>query len=253
MDEGRDSHETGGYADGKLPNLTHIMAIRTKVAENYAPFSEEAILHIRETFLQPRIDLLVKNLDTGEVSSKLAEMQKSLEPIRSPRQLTALFIIQKILRDMDWQLEKINVSVQTRQIDNAQAAGGFAIMCDFDRGILEVAESVLAAEDYLAHGDHTLAKKISAIGETVGLPTEEQANLYIGLGSYIKTYARILQQDPSGFTLVERAAQDVGTEENSVIEKYRVPVVKEFMVDGANAGVLIYKALYPKAQKILQE
>lgn len=110
----------------------------------------------------------------------------------------------------------------------------------------------MAAEDYLSDGDRTLAKEISARGEAVGLPTEEQANLYIALDSYAKTYAEILQQEPSGFTLVDRAAKDVETE-GETIQAYRVPVVKEFMIEGARAGALMYKKLYPKAQKILQQ
>lgn len=246
------AHETGRYPSGELPNLTRIVAIRTKLAENYAPFSVTDIFHIRKTFLQPSIDPLVKNFEEDKFLPKLAEMQKSLEPIRSPSQLTALFIIQNTLQNITSSIEQIDSSVQMSRVDHAQAAGNFVIMCDFHRGILEVVESILAAEDYLSHGDHTLAKEIGSRGEAVGLPTEEQANVYIALVSYIKTYAEILRQDPSGFTLVDRAAKDLETE-GETIETYRVPVVREFIIEGANAGALIYKALYPKAQKILQQ
>lgn len=180
MAEGNESQEIGGYPSGELPSLTYIMAIRTKLAENYAPFSEDAILRIRKTMLQPSIEPLVKALDRDEVPSKLAKMQKSLKPIRSPSQLTAQFITQDAFRIINSSLEKTNILVKQGDIDNPSAAGSFLIMCDFARGILEVAESLLAAEDYLSHGDRTLAKEISVIGEAVGLPTEEQANFYIG-------------------------------------------------------------------------
>lgn len=203
--------------------------------------------------MQPSIDFIVKNLHTDEMFSELAEIQESLEPIRSPRQLIALFIIKKAVRSTDAMIEQISSEVEMSKLDKAQACDSFVIASDFNRGIIEVADSVLAAEDYLAHGGHTLlAKKISAIGETVGLPTAEQANSYIVLGSYAKTYAEIVQQDPSGFTLVDRVAQDVETE-GEIIEAYGVPVIREFMIDGAKAGALIYKTLYPKAQKILQQ
>lgn len=129
MGVGHESQEFGGYSRQELSRI-RLMAIRTMLAENYAPFSEDDILQIRKNVLQPSMDSLIKSLGRDGVSSQLAETQKSLEPLRSPSQLTVQFIIQDAFRIINSSLENTNILVQQGKIDHPTAAGNFLILCD---------------------------------------------------------------------------------------------------------------------------
>ena len=73
-------------------NGVHTLGERAEIARKFHPFSSDMISFAVQTILPANRAFFLGFVESDEILSGLANIQKSLEPIRSPRLLSARFM-----------------------------------------------------------------------------------------------------------------------------------------------------------------
>ncbi|MBI4089262.1 MAG: hypothetical protein HY424_00985 [Candidatus Levybacteria bacterium] len=126
-----------------------------------------------------------------------------------------------------------------------QARDKFAYFYDTCVGIIEISSMLqLAEESIRGEVDASIAAKEDSTELFNALDPIGQVNAHLDMTKIARESRQLLEEDKTGFLLVDRKAQQI-------TEKFPFNP-KEWAVGGAQIGALIYKSLYPKAVEMLK-
>ncbi|MBI1982469.1 MAG: hypothetical protein HYY87_04220 [Candidatus Levybacteria bacterium] len=163
--------------------------------------------------------------------------------------LCALFLQRK--------LSEIPIAFMSEPPNNPYA---FSLFYDYltgissTTGVIEIAEKAIgetseqATKTIANHLD--FADKVAEALTTEGLALDRQINMFLGARRMRERFAKLLEQDPSGFILVDHIVDMLRPSLASNPSKSTSSCVPEFVAAGARLAQKTYKLIYPLTEII---
>lgn len=196
-------------------------------------------------------EITLTNIERFSVESWLSESREKIPlELQSSSFLTARYTTDSV-GSITTQLANINL--------NAGNYAGFVIWYDMSYGASQISGNIESAEmirksptdaENFIHEAVSLVEPIMHGHEA---DTAHHAGTYLYLRALIGSSMKLLEEDPSGFLLVDQLIEYVNDRDSKIPGRFASPGMQQIVSRGAALAAETYKSIYPQIDQLLMK
>lgn len=217
-----------------------LMTAREQVAENFAKPTAPEIDQALERVARPAQTRILGRVESDFV--QWANIVREGIPQISRPMLCSRFIFDALYK------RNLVQAAEAIRIGNISM---FSFSYDLSMGFMQISSAIPDAEKYIAgRSAEFFSKAVQATGKEYISSLSDQADAFIRLEQVDSDSARLLQQDPTGYTLLEsRVAQIRDWKLTGLIPPGLFDgLIPEFVLFGAESAHAVYHKIYPLSE-----
>lgn len=224
-----------------IHQLTDIlMTARVQVAKTFAKPTAPEINQVLNRVAKPAQTRILSRVGPDFV--QWASIVREGIPLISRPTLCSKFVYDALFR------RSFEQAAEAMRIGNIS---GFSYFYDVSAGFMKIASAIPTAEKYIAgHSAELFSTTVQAIGEEYISSLADQVDVFTKLQQMTAGNAKLLQQDPTGYALLESRVTQIrdwkltGLIPPGLFED----LIPEFVLFGAESGQAVYHKIYPLSE-----